>query len=253
MDISVVIPAYNAEKVIGGAIRSCQMQSEQPLEIIVVLDACTDGTVPLLKRDFPQVHLIELKENRGPSFARNAGLNAAKGDWVAFLDADDEWHPQKLAILAACINRQPEIKAIIHPFTFSEETFPAHLPANPLTRPYFFSLLLKNLAQGSCICLNRKAGFAFDESFRYCEDHELALRLAWQKGLFYLPYPLTKLGRPQLSAGGLSGNRWAMRKGELRMYARLWRLHVLWLPLIPFLLLFSLLKHLKNKVNITSL
>ena len=244
MKISVVIPAYNAEKTIAGGIRSCQMQSAKALEIIVVLDACTDGTASLLKRDFPEVHLIELKENKGPSFARNTGLNAAKGDWVAFLDADDEWHSEKLFILSACIERQPESTAIIHPFTLSEQTAGPHLPSKLLQRPHFLSLLLKNQAQGSCICLKRKAGFAFDESFRYCEDHELVLRLAWNKCLFYLPSALTKLGRPQLSAGGLSGNHWAMRKGELRMYARLWRLNVLWLPLIPFLLLFSLLKHL---------
>jgi len=244
MKISVVIPAYNAEKTIAGGIRSCQMQSAKALEIIVVLDACTDGTANLLQCDFPEVHLIELKENKGPSFARNTGLNAAKGDWVAFLDADDEWHPDKLKILSACLAHQPEIKAIIHPFTLTNQSVSYDLPEKSLKRPRFLSLLLKNQAQGSCICLKRKAGFEFDESFRYCEDHELALRLAWQGGLYYLPSALTKLGRAQLAPGGLSGNNWAMRKGELKMYARLWRLSILWLPLIPFLLLFSLLKHL---------
>lgn len=246
MKISVVIPAYNAERVIANAIRSCQIQSEKALEIIVVLDACTDGTLRLVKEDFPQARLIELEENKGPAFARNAGLKASKGDWVAFLDADDEWHPDKLKILSTCLGRQPEIRAIIHPFTMSDSVTWLGLPKIPLRKPNFFSLLLKNQAQGSCICLKRSEGFLFDESFRYCEDHELTVRLAWSGAVFYLPFALTKLGREQLSEGGLSGSRWAMRRGELKMYARLWRLNLLWLALMPFLMAFSLLKHLRR-------
>lgn len=246
MKISVVLPAYNAEKTIARAIRSCQMQSEKALEIIVVLDACTDGTASLVRKCFPEVRLIGLKENRGPSYARNVGMGTAKGDWVAFLDADDEWHPDKLKILSGCLARQPEIRTIIHSFTLPGGTMRPDLPEMPLQRPDFFLLLLKNQAQGSCICLKRSEGFLFNESFRFCEDHELVVRLAWNGAVVYLPCTLTKLGREQLSQGGLSGNRWAMRKGELKIYARLWRLNILWLPFIPFLILFSLLKHLRR-------
>ncbi len=94
--VSVVIPAYNAEKYIGRAIDSVLAQTRQPDEIIVVDDGSTDNTADVIKSYGSRVHSIH-QENGGASVARNTGIEAAKSEWIAFLDADDEWLPEKLA------------------------------------------------------------------------------------------------------------------------------------------------------------
>ncbi|MCD6393437.1 MAG: glycosyltransferase family 2 protein, partial [Planctomycetes bacterium] len=95
--ISVVIPAFNAEEYIGRAIDSVLAQTRQPDEIIVVDDGSTDNTAEVIKPYSPKVHYIH-QENGGASVARNTGIEAATGQWLAFLDADDEWLPEKLSM-----------------------------------------------------------------------------------------------------------------------------------------------------------
>jgi len=95
--VSVVIPAYNAEKTIRNAIDSVLGQTMSNLEVIVVDDASTDGTVHAVEAvDDPRVRLLRSRRNSGPSAARNVGVKSAEGYWVAFLDADDEWVPDRL-------------------------------------------------------------------------------------------------------------------------------------------------------------
>lgn len=97
--VSVVMPAYNAERFIEEAIRSVQSQTMEDWELIVVDDCSTDSTVEIAKRLKASDHrilLIEMKENRGVASARNAGLDLARGSYVALLDSDDVWRNCKL-------------------------------------------------------------------------------------------------------------------------------------------------------------
>lgn len=97
MKISVVIPAHNREKYIKRCLDSIINQSYAPYEIIVVDDASTDNTIQVVERySCPIVRLIKCKINGGAQKARNIGIKEAKGDWIAFLDSDDEWLPDKL-------------------------------------------------------------------------------------------------------------------------------------------------------------
>lgn len=97
MDISVIIPAYNREKSIERCLNSIINQTYKPLEIIVVDDCSTDDTVSKVKEyKCDYLRVIECKENHGAQRARNIGIREAKGDWIAFLDSDDEWYPDKL-------------------------------------------------------------------------------------------------------------------------------------------------------------
>ncbi|HID45618.1 MAG TPA: glycosyltransferase family 2 protein [Chromatiaceae bacterium] len=93
--ISVVIPNYNYALYIGEALNSVLAQSVQPYEIIVVDDGSTDNSVQIVRSYGDKVRLIE-QENQHVSAARNAGIKAAKGNWIALLDSDDLWHPRKL-------------------------------------------------------------------------------------------------------------------------------------------------------------
>jgi succinoglycan biosynthesis protein ExoO len=103
MDFSVIMPAYNVAGIIGRAIRSAAAQTFPPLEILVIDDCSTDNTVEVVKalaQDIPSIRLLSTSANGGPSPARNVGLSAAKGDWIALLDADDAWKPGRLKRLS---------------------------------------------------------------------------------------------------------------------------------------------------------
>jgi succinoglycan biosynthesis protein ExoO len=102
LSVSVIIAAFNAEACIARAIASLREQTTPPFEVIVADDASTDGTrdvVRRLQRVWPAIRMIELEENGGPSRARNCAIDAAVGDWVAILDADDFFKPHRLQVL----------------------------------------------------------------------------------------------------------------------------------------------------------
>ncbi|MHC4926388.1 MAG: glycosyltransferase family 2 protein [Planctomycetota bacterium] len=109
MKISVVIPAYNSEATIGRAITSVLAQTRAADEIIVVDDGSLDGTVNVIRDFGKQVTLIQ-QDNAGASVARNAGIEEASGNWIAFLDGDDEWLNNKLELQVAHLLANPDLK-----------------------------------------------------------------------------------------------------------------------------------------------
>ena len=97
--VTVLIAAYNAAGFVGRAVASALAQSLAPLEVLVIDDASTDDTGPVVRQlaaADSRIRLITLQANGGPSAARNAGLDAARGEWIAVLDADDAFMPQRL-------------------------------------------------------------------------------------------------------------------------------------------------------------
>ncbi|MCF7954578.1 MAG: glycosyltransferase family 2 protein [Phycisphaerae bacterium] len=108
LTISIVIPAYNAEKYITRAIESVLAQTRQPNEIIVVDDGSTDNTVEVVRSFGDKVILIK-QENSGPGIARNTGIKAAKSEWIAFLDADDELIAERLQLQTEHLKNNPDL------------------------------------------------------------------------------------------------------------------------------------------------
>jgi glycosyltransferase involved in cell wall biosynthesis len=102
LSIAAIIPTYNYAHGIKQAIASVLNQTLSPVEIIVVDDGSTDGTRDVLDTYGSRIDCL-YQQNRGASAARNAGVRATNCEWVAFLDHDDEWHPDKLACQAASI------------------------------------------------------------------------------------------------------------------------------------------------------
>lgn len=101
--VSVVIPAYNRAETIERCLRSVINQTLPPHEILVVDDCSTDGTVKSVERvASPLVRIVRMPRNSGAQAARNAGIKAAVGDWIAFQDSDDEWLPDKLERQLRC-------------------------------------------------------------------------------------------------------------------------------------------------------
>ena len=95
--VSIVIPAYNTERYIGRAIESSLAQTERDLELLVVDDASTDGTVDVVKSfSDRRLRLMGNERNRGPGYTRNRAIREARGEWVALLDSDDWFAPERL-------------------------------------------------------------------------------------------------------------------------------------------------------------
>jgi teichuronic acid biosynthesis glycosyltransferase TuaG len=240
---SVVIAAYNAEQTIAGAIRSCLEQSFPPHEIIVVDDASTDGTVATVRSFGEQVMLVCMERNGGPARARNRGMDTATGTHIAFLDADDTWHPEKLSIIADLFSRHPAVRFIFHPYTLETKDLPVNVPLPPLQRFPFPKLLLRNTIATPCVVMAREPVMRFNEAMRYMEDYDLWLQAAAQYELYRFPLPLTRLGRPVLSKGGQSSDRLAMRRGERTAYRNLAARQPKYRLLLPLLTGLSWLKH----------
>ena len=183
--VSVVIPAYNAAAHIAEALASLRAQTCKEMEVIVVDDGSVDRTAEIVVQGFPEVRCIR-QANGGASSARNRGVQEARGEWVAFLDADDAWHPDKLRAQLALMQRHPEVRLCR---TLGSETpltdvatlpdgrdgLPAHelftSLAPTLMNPYFTT---------STVMVRRDAFLAvggFDTSLKIAEDIDLYLRI----------------------------------------------------------------------------
>ncbi|MDZ4150125.1 glycosyltransferase family 2 protein, partial [Methylicorpusculum sp.] len=112
MKISAVIPAYNSALFIQDAISSIKKQSRTVDEIIVIDDGSMDNTEEIISNlNDPNIRYFK-QLNQGPSAARNFGIQKAKGDWIAFLDADDQWTPDKIDLQLKTLDRSPSLKLI---------------------------------------------------------------------------------------------------------------------------------------------
>ncbi|MCB0209224.1 MAG: glycosyltransferase family 2 protein [Anaerolineae bacterium] len=146
--VSVIIPVYNAEPYVAEAIESVLAQSYNHIEIIAVDDGSTDNSAAVVKR-FPAVHYYT-QPNAGISATRNRGIKQAQGDFLAFLDADDVWVKEKLALQLAAFEenahldvvfghvkqfRSPELKTVPNnkPSTV-EPLMPGHIPSTMLIK-----------------------------------------------------------------------------------------------------------------------
>jgi len=248
---SVIIPAYNAEQTVRRAIASCLEQSYPAAEIIVVSDGSKDRTLAAVREAGDRIICIELEKNNGPAYARNTGMDRATGDYIAFLDADDTWHRDKLQILNRHLAGRPDRKFIFHPFTLGNPSAEKHpLTDAPLQAFPFYRMLWRNPIATPCVVIANDTEFRFANDMRYMEDYDLWLRIARKYRLYYLPVPLTRLGRPVLSAGGQSASRWKMRKGEFRAYTRFACRHPAYLPLLPLLLGFGFIKHIAREISL---
>lgn len=179
--ISVILPVYNRKNTVRKAVESVLNQTERDVECIVVDDASTDGTAEVLAeiRD-SRLHVIRLTENGGACHARNVGIKAAKGAYIAFQDSDDCFHPDKLARQWSFLTETGAdvvFCAMNRICGQQTEVFPQHLPDAPITQTM---LLRENLASTQCI-FGRAEVFRdtpFDEGMPRLQDWALMLDLA---------------------------------------------------------------------------
>lgn len=223
--ISVIIPMYNAENVIFNALNSVKNQifPHYRFEVIVVNDGSTDKSREVVENYIQNNPILNIQlinqQNGGVSSARNAGLKISKGDFIALLDADDEWYSnktkQQMDILE-CKNFEIDFLScrrkhhkILKPYTVDE---------NNLATVSFRNLMVRNEIQPSTVIFKRKvlenSGF-FDDLQRYAEDLNYWLRISKHNQIAILNKELVLAGAGKRTFGvsGLSADLQEMEKG----------------------------------------
>lgn len=113
--ISIIMPAFNAENTISDSIQSVLNQTYENWELILIDDGSSDHTVSILQSYICQdsrLILLQNQQNLGVSFSRNRGIARASGQWIAFLDSDDQWHPDKLKKQVSLIRKNPKVDLV---------------------------------------------------------------------------------------------------------------------------------------------
>jgi len=184
--VSVVIPVYNCERFVGAAIESVLAQSYRPFEIIAVDDGSTDGTRDVL-RSFAQHITVLTQPNKGVSAARNAGVQASRGRYVAFLDADDLWVADKLARQVSLLERHPSAVACYSDHSVIDGKGSTVSPTAALFGPRCSGVITKALLEFTVIVtpsvlMARRSALdrtgPFREGLRIAEDLNIWLRLS---------------------------------------------------------------------------
>ncbi len=223
VSISVIIPSYNRAPLLARALRSVYQQTRPAAEVIIIDDGSTDDTRMMISRHFPGVRYYH-QDNRGVSAARNHGIHQATGQWLAFLDSDDTWLPEKLARQAAVIESHADCQ-LVH----SDEIWIRHSRrVNPMKKHrksggnIFSHCLPRCVISPSAVAIRatllKEAGL-FDESLPACEDYDLWLRICHRYAVHYLDEPLI------IKYGGhedqLSRRHWGMDRFRIRALEKL--------------------------------
>lgn len=223
--ISVVVPAYNAEAYIGATLRSVLAQSYGDFEVIVIDDCSTDatpGVVADIASADSRVRLIRLERNFGaPAGPRNVGVNAAKGDFIAFLDADDIWHPDKLRLQVEVLERTGSKFCSSKMVDFREEGDLVFTAAGDcrVTKIGFLGLLMKPRTPTSSVVvaadLVRRHPFNESPLYKAREDFDCWLRCHEEIGhSAKIQHPLIGY---RVSSGQISGGKMLMIKRHLHV------------------------------------
>jgi glycosyltransferase involved in cell wall biosynthesis len=194
--VSVVIPTYDRMETLPRALDSVNKQTFSDWELIVVDDGSTDGTDEMILRDYPAVR-FHRQEHTGVSSARNAGVALASGAWVAFLDSDDAWLPEKLELQLSGLADEPQLR-----LSHTDEIWVRNGRRVNQPKEYAKSggYIYRRCLPLCCICpssvLIRRDLFdeigGFDETFPVCEDYDLWLRITAREPVHYLDQALVR-------------------------------------------------------------
>lgn len=225
--VSAVIPCYRCAGTIGRAMSSIAAQTRLPAEVILVDDGSGDGTLERLRALAAAyapgwIRVVALPQNRGAADARNAGWAAATQPYLAFLDADDAWHPRKIEVQYGYMKEHPEVALCAH----RHEVLAApEVPDRPVgevaaERVSRTSLLLSNnFFAPTMMMLKRELPQRFLSGRRHVDDHLLWLQIVCTGHTFVrLSAKLALTFKRPFGESGLSGQLWIMEKSELANY-----------------------------------
>jgi glycosyltransferase involved in cell wall biosynthesis len=231
--VSVIIPTYNRKAFVLEAVESVLAQTYGDYELIVVDDGSPDNTGEVLKRYGERLRYV-YQTQQGVSAARNRGFELAQGEFIAFLDSDDLWLPQKLALQVAFMDQHPEAQ-----ICYTDEIWIRRgKRVNPQKKHAKYSGEIYPRCLPLCIispssALMRRALFkqvgAFDPGLPVCEDYDLWLRVAARFPVFFIPQRLIvkKGGHPDQ----LSRRHWGNDRYRVTALVKILELGVLTPPM----------------------
>lgn len=218
--ISVIIPLYNAEKTIEGTLQSVFNQTVKNLEIIVINDGSTDSSLKKVEAmEDPRLSVYSFA-NAGASVSRNRGFAQSSGQFISFLDADDQWTPSKLEDQMTALERHPEA-AIAYSWTeYMDESDQFIVKGQAVTvntqQDAYRRLLVGNFLDNGSNPLIRRGAIAtiqgFDESLHACQDNDFYLRLAMHYSFVTVPKYQIKY---RLSSTSMTANTKKWEKNSL--------------------------------------
>jgi glycosyltransferase involved in cell wall biosynthesis len=218
MTVTAVIPTFNRSRALRRALESVVSQTRGPDRVIVVDDGSTDDTPRWVERDFPDVTYLR-QPNRGVSSARNSGIAAADTEWIAFLDSDDEWKPQKLERQMTLLHDNPG-----HHVCHTDEIWIRNgRRVNEGRRHaksggWIFQRCLPLCVISPSSAVVRRSLLVelggFDETLPVCEDYDMWLRICSRHRVLFIDEPLV------VKHGGhgdqLSKKYWGMDRFRIR-------------------------------------
>ena len=250
--VTAIVPAYNAQRHLGETLDSLLAQRGVELSVIVVDDRSTDGTADLVRRyadaDSRVRYVATPRNCGGPAGPRNLGVNMATTDWVAFCDADDVWHPDKLGAQMACATQTGADLVCTRIRSFRDGVRLPELPPPQLSpvhvrRIGLWRMLLKNQVATSSLMCKRSmvieaGGFNTARDMIAVEDYDLWLRLMSSRDAV-----LVRVEEPLVSyrvlANSLSASKWKQALKIMRVHRSIFALkgwQVIFPLLAPFLI-----------------
>jgi glycosyltransferase involved in cell wall biosynthesis len=217
--VSVVIAAWNSQDTLARAIESALIQTLPVLEVIVIDDGSTDATAAIaFSYSDSRMRVLRRVTNQGVAAARNAGIRMASGTWIAFLDADDVWHPTKLERQMAFADADASVSFVFcgsREYSSSGETLGDTFRGWPITSGLeaWKALLAHNVVATPTVVARRELLIAvgeFNESMKIAEDQDMWIRLALAGPVLYVPEYLVDVYE---QVGGLS--RWTVSDQKL--------------------------------------
>ncbi len=193
--VSVIIPTYNRAAWVAEAAASVLAQTFRDFELLVVDDGSTDATLEALAPFAGRLILLKRRRNRGVAAARNLGIAAAQGEWLAFLDSDDLWLKDRLARQVAYLKEHPGLLICQTEEIWVRNGVRVNLPAThrKVDGDIFLPSLNRCMVSPSAVILHRRlldeVGL-FDETLPAAEDYDLWLRVAWRYPVGLVPEPL---------------------------------------------------------------
>lgn len=217
--VSVIMPAYDAETFIRRPILSVLEQTHVSLELIVIDDCSHDATLSVveqLAQDDLRIRIVKLPVNGGVAAARNAGLDAALGHWIAFLDSDDWWHPRKLEWQLADMQRTgAQISYTAYDRVAQDGSLLSHV--RPPSSVSYADMLRSNRIGHSTGLYDRRLGEARFRTMGH-EDYVFWLELVRRAGYARCVAPAESLAWYLVRDGSLSADKWKAARWQWRIY-----------------------------------
>lgn len=252
--VTVIIPCYRCTDTIDRTVASVANQTLKPAEVILVDDGSNDDTPAALKRlqqEYGEqwIKVIELDDDYGVSVARNTGWEAASYDYIAFLDADDAWHRDKIAVQYAWMREHPDVMLSGHPIVIKPKTLNAETPPSELKATLISKqrLLISNVFVMSSLMVKRDCPVRFHPSLRYSQDYYFHLEVILQEEqAVVMNYPIVYRFNAPYGESGLTKKLKALEADELAVYRKVWQSKHIHVVTYFILYLWSLIRYLRR-------